>query len=92
MTLEPTELGLCPACGSTEFITEPAVDAEGLPTGRLLVRCDVCGADVGEIEPPPPAPEAEPQPAEEVLLPSTEEEPETPEQEARRRHVHPVWP
>lgn len=70
---------LCPACGSTDLLTEPAVDEDGMPTGTMLVICESCGRHLGELPPPEPSPVAEPEPlAEGSLLPPPEEAPRRP--------------
>lgn len=69
-------LSICPSCGSTDLLTEPALDEEGMPTGTVLVSCEACGRHLGELPPPAPSPVAEPEPLTEgSLLPSPDEAP-----------------
>ena len=42
----------CPACGSPELRSEPALDDEEEPTGLLLVTCAACSRELGRIAPP----------------------------------------
>jgi len=51
---------VCPNCGGSDFVTEPAVDDEGMATGVVLVTCESCGCGIGELAPLEPGPEAEP--------------------------------
>lgn len=47
----PLTEGLCPNCGSPDRLTEPAMDEEGLPTGRTVVTCAACGRHLGWLPP-----------------------------------------
>jgi hypothetical protein len=65
----------CPGCGGNELLAEPALDEDGMPTGLLVVSCDACGREIGQVEAPPPALEAEPERDEGSLLPGPSELP-----------------
>ncbi len=51
---------VCPNCGSTDFLGEPALDEDGMPTGFVLVTCASCGREIGELPPLEPGTEVEP--------------------------------
>jgi len=53
------QIGVCPNCGSSDRLTEPAVDAAGVQTGVLLVICAACGRHLGELPPLDPPEEVE---------------------------------
>lgn len=64
---------VCPDCASADLLPEPATDAEGLPTGQVLLTCVSCGRELGELPALAPAPEAEPEVEEETLPVGSEE-------------------
>ncbi|MBX6772776.1 MAG: hypothetical protein IRY83_13680 [Chloroflexi bacterium] len=51
---------ICPNCEGTRVVTEPELDLDGMPTGRLMVSCAACGYIFGDLHPLPPGLEAEP--------------------------------
>ena len=68
----------CPMCGSADLLSEAALDEDGMATGLVLVTCVVCGRELGELAPPAPGLEAEPEMAEGSLLPGPSEQPRGP--------------
>ena len=64
--------GGCPGCGGDRLVEEPQLDEDLMPTGRAIVRCESCGRELRQVEPPPRSPLAEPESAEGSLLPPPE--------------------
>ncbi len=61
MTTDAYRPQVCPDCGSADLLPEPATNADGLPTGLLLLTCVSCGRELGELPALAPAREAEPE-------------------------------
>ena len=61
MTIRQSSVEVCPDCGGSDILSEAAVDADGQPTGELLLTCATCGRALGELAPAAPAAEAEPE-------------------------------
>jgi hypothetical protein len=59
MTMRQSYIEVCPDCGVSDVLSEAAVDADGQPTGELLLTCATCGRTLGGLPPPAPAAEAE---------------------------------
>jgi hypothetical protein len=55
------DIEVCPTCVESDVLSEAAVDADGQPTGELLLTCATCGRALGGLPPPAPATEAEPE-------------------------------
>jgi hypothetical protein len=64
---------ICPNCGGSDFLTEPAVDEDGMPTGMILVTCASCGSELAELPPLEPGHEAEPEESVPVAIPEEKE-------------------
>ncbi len=61
MTIRQNHIEPCPDCGGSDVLSEAAVDADGQPTGEMLLSCATCGRALGELALAAPAAEAEPE-------------------------------